>query len=36
MKKQFVIPKIKYVRLVPEEVVARGCWNCTANGSLTC
>lgn len=36
MKKRFAIPAISYVRLVPEEVVARGCWLCTANGSQNC
>ena len=36
MKRKFVIPVISYVRLVPEEVVARLCWQCTANGSFNC
>lgn len=36
MKKRFIMPKISFVSLVPEEVVARGCWQCTANGSFSC
>ncbi len=36
MKKEFVVPEISFVELVPEEVLARGCWRCTANGASFC
>ncbi len=36
MKQKFIIPMIRYVCLVPEEVVARACWRCTANGAFNC
>jgi hypothetical protein len=36
MKRKFVMPKIQYVKLIPEEVVARGCWSCSASGYNFC
>ncbi len=36
MKKEFVEPEILFVELVPEEVLARGCWQCSANGAYNC
>lgn len=36
MKRKFIMPEIEYVHLIPEEVVARGCWQCSAGGAFNC
>ena len=36
LRKKYSKPLFKYVKLVPDEVIALGCWNCGATSGGFC